>query len=56
MTVADLLARASGRELQAWQQFFKVKAQKDEAAKKEREFMGTETSEVESLTDLLGTA
>jgi hypothetical protein len=46
MTVQDLLTRASGRELQAWQQFFVVKARREDEQRRHREFLGSEDDEV----------
>ncbi len=46
MTVQDLLTRASGRELQAWQQFFVVKRRREEESKRHRDFVGDEDTEV----------
>lgn len=54
MTVADLLARASGRELQAWQVFLKVREQRRAEAQREQAFTKGETAETESLLGLLG--
>jgi hypothetical protein len=44
-TVAELLASASGRELQAWQKFFEVKRVRDEEARRHQDFLGADDNE-----------
>lgn len=46
MTAEELLTRASGRELQAWQAFFKEKERREDETRRHRAFVGTDDDEV----------